>query len=382
MKNRSQTFTGLKTVIGEYKQANGSVNVVTNYSFEPKFADNLSNVTTSKGDFKSPTVHRYQHDVRSAYIGLQYTKTISGNLWSSQTVTGPTGRYPDHRPLPLSLGSYAYNEALSDVNDQLRQQIDLSVDILDAGQVKGMLRGANKLYDHVNLFSTKYKGLRRLYEAYLRNPHSTLGKAWLTYAFGIAPIAKTVYDCAQNVINDTYQRLRVRGRATEHNYGKTVTPFDGGRSTRTEFWLESARCELVVQCALRDSALYSLANYTSLNPASVIWELTPYTWVSDYVFNIGGYLRNLETACLLATKFQGGYATYTYKTIKESFETSNYRDAAYEQYYDLRGRTELSDKNRTPLSSFPFPRPPTFRIDVGSRQVMHLASLIAVKLQR
>jgi hypothetical protein len=125
-----------------------------------------------------------------------------------------------------------------------------------------------------------------------------------------------------------------------------------------------------------------LARWTSLNPVSIAWELVPFSFVVDWVFNVGGYLNNLETGLLQNCRGAGLGATSFISQI-----------TAVDQSVNLAGTSStgadvnvsFSQKyiqfNRS-LSGYPLPRPPSFKVNLGSNQLLDSAALLAQLLNR
>jgi hypothetical protein len=118
--------------------------------------------------------------------------------------------------------------------------------------------------------------------------------------------------------------------------------------------------------------------YTSLNPASIAYELIPYSFVVDWFVNIGGYLRSLETALLNQTAFIGGYSSellaYDCKFNARGRSSTILREAF--------GTVSYSRFDRTLINSYPLPRYPKFEIGLGSSQMLSAAALFAQFLKR
>jgi hypothetical protein len=139
----------------------------------------------------------------------------------------------------------------------------------------------------------------------------------------------------------------------------------------------SEGCRMKAQFSFTTSALDSLAGFSSLNPVSIVWELTPYSFVVDWFVDVGGYLRNFETACLYGSDFVAGYVDRS--LIAEVSETNSQHDRSADgSYFNLetRGYTRVTKFQRTVLTSVPFPKAPRFDPKLGSSRLVSAAALL------
>ena len=99
--------------------------------------------------------------------------------------------------------------------------------------------------------------------------------------------------------------------------------------------------------------------------------------------SVGSYLRNFETALLYGARFKSGYVSELYyydgsedslPGQKFSFPTANPPKYVYNDYTS--GRIRIRKFRRTKLTSYPLPRPPSFKVDLGSEQLLSLAALL------
>jgi hypothetical protein len=139
-------------------------------------------------------------------------------------------------------------------------------------------------------------------------------------------------------------------------------------------------CSLTSEVLFRipESRLLEFAGYTSLNPASIGWELLPWSFVADWVVDVGGYLRNLENAWLYGSAFAGGYSTET--ILARTFGKFSYSygssgslivceaDGGYQEYIY---------KRRQVLTGIPIPRVPRVDIQLGAQRLLASAALLS-----
>ncbi len=257
--------------------------------------------------------------------------------------------------------------ALSAFTEKVRGGLDLSIDLAEAGKTIKMFNTVEKAIDYTKVFKRKY-GLIK-----------TAANAWLEYTYGWKPLAQAIYGAADESLRLVLNRLEhVSGRASEHWHPKylSIEPVWGG-STNFDVSGGSLKSSVTYGCCLTTSSGFDMSRWTSMNPASIAWELLPFSFVVDWVYNVGGYLRNLETAALYASRFHSGYRTaLTVGNIGINHVRSTTGPGiAYERQAYM-GSLRLVQISRTVLSSYPSPGLPSFDVRLGSSRLISAAALL------
>jgi hypothetical protein len=247
-------------------------------------------VTTLNADTTSFTVSGFGSGNKITPTPGQFTKH-SSSTWSGKyvdnSVVDPYERvgkqvYPGYSRFPPSYDfTNLQNSAIADLFSKLRSDVDLSIDLFEADKTLKMFKDLGRMVRRVKSI----------------HPNQW-AKHWLTYTYGLRPLYGSIYGTFHEMMHPARGgSYIIKGRAIDVVNSKTVSsaPFP----TTTDIFVDSRRSEYAVRFTLtKPSALQSLGNYTSLNPASIVWELTPFSFVADWFIDIGGYLRNLETALL------------------------------------------------------------------------------------
>lgn len=273
----------------------------------------------------------------------------------------------------VSYPSYLYNATLSKLNDKVRGTMDLSVAIAEAGQTAQMLKVTNTIRD----FVTKYRGWRGLMKG--------ISDARLQFSYGWAPLANDLYAAADEslrVVINEIEAVKVRssevipdgsGTFTFQNYGSLEAPL--GRNG-------NYTCEIGIK--FRTSG-HNIDRWASLNPASIAWELTPYSFVVDWIIDVGSYLRDVETSLLYSNSFVNGYITegthYDCKAEISGYRRSTPFGYVYDYFVNATASFRYRNIARSRLSGYPAPRPPSFNAELGSGRLLNLAALIGGKLR-
>lgn len=362
--NRSTSGRWVRTV------KNGNSIVVTD-GFSVKETTILS-ATSNRGNFVDPLpqgITRSQLSLMEGTYRAGFTTSSNYSL-----IEGLLGYNSDPGGQSLSFSSEVYNRALEKLYTELRGEVDLSVDLLQAGQVRSMMSQGVSALAHLG------RTVRRM----RREPTRVAAELWLTYVYGVKPLMGSIYGTLETFKNGARKGLiRVQTRAREgssrtvswNNVGDANLP---ARTTETT----SKRCLIQCDFGIKDSTLNNLASLSSLNPVSIIWETIPYSFVIDWFADIGGYVRNLESAFLYSASFKRGFATEGYLIEGTTTTNGSYQASGLDRFINARGSYRLSGKRRAVFSSSPLPRLPRFHVDLGASRLLSAASLLRVQLGR
>lgn len=175
--------------------------------------------------------------------------------------------------------------------------------------------------------------------------------AWLNYTYGIAPFAADIYGIANT--DPIAQIVYCKGKATVPREFSSDKYMAGGWYSRTyKFGL-----------SLKEPLTASLAQTGMLNPALIAWELTPFSFMADWLLPVGPYLEML-TATSGYNKHPGSI-TSVWKY--EGSAWSNASSATHDVY--MREITRI-------LTEFPSPPLPRFKNPVSPVHALNALSII------
>lgn len=378
MKNRTIIGSGTFMQCGKNPYIALSCAPVSSFSTR----DVVANFTSFKGDRKKPLPHSYDITFARLLKGrVSWVNAINPGYFGSHD--GNLMKYSNdvnaYFPLEGFPGN-TYNNALSKCNEKLRGSIDLSVDIAQLGQTARMVKSVGK----VETFTSSFRSLKALVAG--------VSAARLTYVYGIKPTVSTIYDCIDKVQKALDEDLLViRERASS---GVNVTRFVNLPDHMTTSYQHPAhvvelgsnahKCEIKLRYRPLNNAL---GTWTSLNPVSLAWELLPYSFVVDWFFNVGNYVRNLETALLYRNQFVDGYVSQlSFASYVMRNRYSTYQVGTGTGLNNCTYLAESSAKrirfNRSVLSTPPLPRMPSFQADLGSARLLNAAALLGVLLKK
>jgi len=265
--------------------------------------------------------------------------------------------------------SSLYNRALENLIEKMRGGLDLSIDLAEAGKTVKML----KIKDQVVSYTKTFLG--RL------GPVKAASNAWLAYTYGVRPLIQSLYGVADEnirvVINKT---ANFSGRASMKVVPKTVTlstmfgpvtyPIVGGYVKHSVTLGVDVRTDQ-----------FDLARWSSLNPASIAWELMPFSFVVDWFYNVGGYLRSMETALLYGSKFRSGYRTNLSVGATTGLIIDKLVSQAETHTSIHKCTVDHVDIQRSVLNQFPAPSIPSLKAELGSSRLISASALLAQLLK-
>jgi len=352
-----------KTRMGSYLNKPWGTGTTEYSDVQESHAENLSGVVSNKGNKKQPLAQAFTKTLDVRWVGTLYAESVGSSplVWSR--ISGVVGIGAPSIAGPV-FSNLAYNDAVSKIYDQIRGSLDLSVDAGQMKQAKTMVQGA--VYGMDTLASTITK-MRR-------NPLRA-SKIWLQYVYGWKPLAGSIYQTLDQLLKPDVTYVKASARAQELAYDTAERGSYNGVPYRFDL-VKSMRCYMEVNYKLSNSALQQMAGYTSLNPVSIAWELTPYSFVVDWFVNLGGYLRNLESAIAYKQAFGSGYYTQTSLTTGEILCKGVGQSGSLRTIPDLKYGYRGAKKQRTPLGGPPMPRAPVLHVDLGLSQFANGTALL------
>jgi hypothetical protein len=229
-----------------------------------------------------------------------------------------------------------------------------------------MLRVKDSLVSYVRNFvsnSSKFKALIQ-----------GISNARLEFIYGWKPLVEDLYLAADESVRVP---LNVMGRFQGHSSQKLSFSHIQMQTVYgvVNFPVSSQDAKVSIKIGVQlYTPSFDLSRWASLNPVSIAWEIIPYSFVVDWVFNIGGYLRNLETGLLSQNRFRNGYITQFFRgNVVGRLDNGS-------SFWTVNGQN--IDMNRSVLSSYPLPSLPRFSVELGSSRLLNAAALLGQLLKR
>lgn len=162
---------------------------------------------------------------------------------------------------------------------------------------------------------------------------------WLEYWFGWAPMIGDVFS-ALHVVNNPFAPVRILGTASEPTMRiKTLSRW-GGEYTESFFGKHIAKVQADVTVV--NPNLYLLQKLGLLNPASIAWELVPFSFMVDWFGNIGDVID--EWTAYAGLEFSNAFTTRAVKgniLCEGSYKSSGVAESYETTYKFIRQRRTL-----------------------------------------
>jgi len=338
-----------------------------------------------KGNRKSPNPFNFTKTYRESVHGSVFATWTSNGRPGIES-RGNMGIWALTPSLTPAMKTSVYNRALSNFNSKVRSEIDWSINAAQANQVRSSV---DKLLGVVSFVLRFPKNpLRLSYDAFLNlKRHGVKGNfkrgagLYLEYIYGVKPLIQDVFNTMTELNRDfdNGHEIRARGQETEQK-SLPILDSGGGWIGRTE--MEGTYgVRFSARVAMPASHAILASNFTTMNPAGFLWEAMPYSFVADWVVDIGGYLRNMETSVLHANSLKSGFWTESWKITSTDIYA---RDRVEGQYTVSRTGTAASTQTgmvRHVLTGWPSPRNPHFRVDLGTQRLINAAALLSQHLR-
>lgn len=338
--------------------------------------------SSTKGDFVKPNPFSFTKSNRVGLTGkLEYWQSDPSGKWTKDIYEGTIGNNItiDGNSFTV-LGPYSHvdytalrNRCVSRLYDKIRNtDLNLLVSAAEAGEIKKLKSQALDATKRLVGAARKARGLP-----------GGLARAWLTGTYGLAPILSDIFGLAEYSRSVLTRPITVKAYASQVLDNVDRRSIKSGDPTRlTVFTKERAKVKMGVTYQVTDAHLFGMSRLGLLNPASLVYELIPFSFVLDWIYNIGGYLQNLEASFGAGLSFQYGYETTTKRLNSRMEFDQQWLNTTYPYNWrlfypsGLRGTADLSQCNRSVLKSFPKPNLPTVDLDLASRQLLSAAALL------
>lgn len=170
---------------------------------------------------------------------------------------------------------------------------DLAVDLVRVGKSLVRTGGASALGHAVqDVLGTRLRGRdsAAAKKARFRKGSKRAAQRWLQMQYGILPAMSDIYGSAEAVAAGAQRGLYHYSRhskTTQGSYSVTAGKYQGLTTVKTT-------SRMAVRWKYGSSPLVELSSLGLTNPAVLVWELTPWSFVADWVLNMGKFLSGLD----------------------------------------------------------------------------------------
>lgn len=335
----------------------------------------LGGITSRHGNYRDPNPHKFEKtriQRRSGLYSQNHVPTsqldpifqVSGVMptdfsWSVDELQSwdRTAKFETVRAM-----------VLEKMYEKVRGSLDLSIDFMEHQKVRQMVVGRAE---------KSIAGLIRTFRYIRHAPSKLAAQAWLEYTYGWKPLASSIAGIMKEAVNPQDGVIRVRERARlegmpRHELNSIYhSGFKDLYQGSTSYRIESYSCWNPNNEAL----MMQLGRISSLNPVSVAYELIPYSFVVDWFYDLGGYLRLYESATMYSSAFIKGWECATSRVSFKASCTGDSVSSGIHTSIDEVGYREQKTYDRKLYSSAPWPQLPKFRSNVGASRILSGSAL-------
>lgn len=365
----------------------------------------------NKGDFKRPVPFRYSVTDNSYMLGFRQQYS------DGKVVSTESGSFPEEAVafVPTdNLVAIARNQALERLSEKARGSLNLAASIGESGQTRKMLNLSaratsnfssmqkawdRKIYERLRTIRNRTKlqkilkrwekdkllrlPLARKYyrravidDGFVSRVTALGANGWLEFTYGWSPLIGDIKSVADNVVGRCHglsNRITATGNVVinERRVSAPTPSYPSLSETAV------GRVSVRVVCQMRPDFDPGLSIWTTFNPVSLAYELSPYSFVIDWAFNLGSYLRSLETGLLFQTQYQYGCVStlsrVEYTAVKRGRVQGDPRNAT--RFY-MTAKKVVTSFTRDLSPSYPIPSFPKVDVNLGSSRLLSAASLL------
>jgi hypothetical protein len=230
--------------------------------------------------------------------------TLFGRRLTGPSASKPSSAVPSYVTISSST---EYNQALIHCYEKLKDAISdrssMGENLIDLSQsVRTIETRALQLYRFTKAIKRgDFKSashILRTPDPKVKHPVKQSANNWLEYHLGIEPVVKDIYS-AVNFLQTPVKNVFIRQRAMSPYYRKTPDP--ALYQAQTE-WGYRVNIQMIVEVAVSNPALWLANALGIINPAQVLWQVMPLSFVIDWFANVESFLGQTTDFWGLTTK--------------------------------------------------------------------------------
>lgn len=213
------------------------------------------------------------------------------------------------------------------------------------------------------------------------SPYKALGNEWLALQYGWKPLLSDVYNAAEGLAALSGERqVRVSASESARWFNRHRNHlWQNVPALRTEQGIYSRKYVYVFSHS--SEVLKDLSAFGITNPASVAWELLPWSFVFDWFVPLGDYI-DVWDATLGLTFLKGSVTTF--KKYRVQYDANGtVQPVPNSTYYTAYGHSRYTkvECTRGVLANFPGPNLPTFAPHITANRGVSTAALLRQRLK-
>lgn len=174
-------------------------------------------------------------------------------------------------------------------------------------------------------------------------------EAWLEYWMGWAPMLSDIYNAVENICNP-YPDQRIAVGVSRSYADQSSSGSPTASAYVFERWTTQITLGFYGKMRVTNHNLFLANQLGLLNPAQTAWEIVPFSFMADWVLNVGKVLGSLTDFAGL-TLYDTGYGRYSRSTFSTSGFFKEY-DSDRKEYVPkyFSGGAKLDVRTRDPGS--------------------------------
>jgi len=225
---------------------------------------------------------------------------------------------------------------------------------------------------------------RKLIRDLDKDPARAVASAWLELQYGWRPLLDDVYGSAEAVakadLREVHERVSKKTSMTQA-FSSSGQDYDGRVYWNGRGFMKYS-IKYVMYFTVPNEFYKTLGELGITNPASVAWELVPWSFVVDWFLPIGNWISSWDA--VLDLVFVKGSVTEALEYESSWNGRGSHNETSYdyvEQTYTGAGSLTFIEIKRSPLSGWPMIAVPQMKNPVSGDHVKNLMALLATSFK-
>lgn len=235
--------------------------------------------------------------------------------------------FAQYRPYFADLEALAITEALAELG---QATAEAAVDLVEARKTAEMLGSTfEELWRDVRYVWRRQvpprwkKTVRSIRRDPIHWASKTFPERWMEGRYGWQPLVLSAFDYMKLLDEQSSRPMLVTARKRQDD--ASVSSVLSVNNWEGAYWTipvvvnrrrtETKSVYVVLTMSVNDVERMTANDAGMLNPASVLWEALPFSWMADWVANVGDYLNARSALEFLSLK--GGTATHRHEWTNE-----------------------------------------------------------------